>query len=129
MTNIGKIKSFISVKLDQMISMVLLLLSLMISSLISKLDSTSDKKDEKYKYSILIDAGSTGSRIYLYQFSLLHPNISENSVVMNRIADSLTEIGQFRVHPAISSFVNDIKGLSDQINGFKYHINIFLLYN
>lgn len=61
-----------------------------------------DKNNEKYI--IILDAGSTGSRIYIFKYDISYP------------LESIVEIAHKRVNPALSSFVNDSIGLSIQLN-------------
>ncbi len=65
-------------------------------------------------YKVLIDAGSTGSRVYIYKYNKDSP------------WNSVNELSHKRLHPALSTFVNDYEGLAKQLNIFirfaKYYI-------
>jgi len=54
-------------------------------------------------YTVLLDAGSTGTRCYVYTFDKQQP------------FQSITEIARQRSMNAMSLFVNDTKGLTDEI--------------
>ena len=55
------------------------------------------------KYIIVMDAGSTGSRVYVYKYDEKYP------------LETIAEVAHMRVHPALSTFVNDSAGLTLQI--------------
>lgn len=56
------------------------------------------------KYIIVMDAGSTGSRIYIYKYDDEYP------------LETIAEVAHMRVIPALSTFVNDSAGLTLQLN-------------
>ena len=58
----------------------------------------------KYAYSVVVDCGSTGSRVYLYKYMIHDPY------------GSLQSLGRVRVRPGLSTFTNDSIGLSDQLD-------------
>ena len=55
------------------------------------------------KFIIVMDAGSTGSRVYVYKYDEKHP------------LETIVEVAHMRVHPALSTFVNNSAGLTLQI--------------
>ena len=55
------------------------------------------------KYTIVLDAGSTGSRIYVYMYDPIWP------------LETITEVSHMRVHPALSTFVGNPGGLATQL--------------
>ena len=59
--------------------------------------------DSSFRFVCVIDAGSTGSRVYVYSYK-------ENVPLA-----SLREVGQKRIRPALSSFVEDKDGLSKHL--------------
>lgn len=59
-----------------------------------------------YQHSIIVDSGSTGSRVYLYRYRESDP------------FSSLESINRIRVRPALSSFTNNTAGLSAQLDKF-----------
>lgn len=62
-----------------------------------------DDEADRLRYVSIIDAGSTGSRIYVYSFQSAAP------------LESLRAVGHQRLRPALSSFVNDTTGLTLQL--------------
>jgi len=62
-----------------------------------------DDEADRRRYVSIIDAGSTGSRIYVYSFQSAAP------------LESLRAVGHQRLRPALSSFVNDTTGLTLQL--------------
>jgi Golgi nucleoside diphosphatase len=56
------------------------------------------------KHIIVLDAGSTGSRIYIYKY--------DNTLPL----ETISEVAHKRVNPALSTFVNDSIGLTAQLN-------------
>jgi len=59
---------------------------------------------DRIRYVCVIDAGSTGSRVYVYSFRNDSP------------LESLRTVGHKRLRPALSSFVNDTASLTLQLN-------------
>jgi hypothetical protein len=60
--------------------------------------------EQQEQHIIILDAGSTGSRIYIYKFDVKFP------------LETITEVAHKRVNPALSTFVNNSIGLTLQIN-------------
>ena len=60
--------------------------------------------DNNSHYEILLDAGSTGTRIYIYGYHIDDPILS------------LVEVAHRREIPALSSFYNNVVGLQNQMN-------------
>lgn len=60
--------------------------------------------DPQEKHIIVLDAGSTGSRIYIYKYDSMLP------------LETISEVAHKRVNPALSTFVNDSVGLRAQLN-------------
>lgn len=59
--------------------------------------------NSKTAFHVLIDSGSTGSRIYIYQYEEDNP------------LKSLVEVAHKRVRPALSTFYEDYRGLKKQL--------------
>jgi GDA1/CD39 (nucleoside phosphatase) family len=55
------------------------------------------------KFTIVLDAGSTGSRVYVYKYSPDCP------------LETITEVSHMRVNPALSTFVGNSTGLAKQL--------------
>lgn len=62
--------------------------------------------DDIYQHSIVVDSGSTGSRVYLYRYREKDP------------FSSLEAICRIRMRPALSTFTNNTAGLSAQLDKF-----------
>lgn len=60
--------------------------------------------DKEFKYSVLLDAGSTGTRVYIYKFLLDNP------------IESIVEIAHKRMNPGLSKFFGNLSGIFVQIN-------------
>lgn len=56
------------------------------------------------KHIIVLDAGSTGSRVYIYKYDTEFP------------LETISEVAHMRVNPALSTFVNNSAGLTVQLN-------------
>ena len=56
------------------------------------------------KHIIVLDAGSTGSRVYIYKYDPAFP------------LETIAEVAHMRVNPALSTFVNNSAGLTVQLN-------------
>lgn len=55
------------------------------------------------KFTIVLDAGSTGSRVYIYKFEADRP------------LSTISEVAHMRVNPALSTFVGNPNGLEKQL--------------
>ena len=61
-------------------------------------------RESQEKHVIVLDAGSTGSRVYVYKYDHEHP------------LETIQEVAHMRVNPALSTFVNNSAGLSLQLS-------------
>lgn len=84
-----------------MVSKLFLCLPL-IFALFSSIQFSSGTNSEKHV--IVLDAGSTGSRIYIYKYDNMRP------------LETISEVDHKRVNPALSTFVNNSAGLTAQLN-------------
>ena len=66
-------------------------------------------------HTIIMDAGSTGTRVYVYKFDHLRP------------LETMVEVAHMRVNPAMSTFVGNATGLATQLRSLikfaKFHVN------
>ncbi|GKD54637.1 probable apyrase 6 [Tanacetum coccineum] len=62
------------------------------------------------RYRIIIDGGSTGSRIHIFEY-----NVNENGAIVLDFSDG-AELGSMRVSPGLSAFVDDLDGAGESVN-------------
>ena len=75
----------------------------------------SSNNDNNLRYTIVLDAGSTGSRCYVYRYDVAQPLYT------------IMEVAHMRVNPALSSFVGNATGLALQLSSLitfaKIHVH------